>query len=214
MSKTINCSNFNYHFIKYNGDKMNKTRKKYLIRERKKDKKKRYKLIDKLFYQIFFSSICLLILSYSATVNLKIHNQITSNFNFLRLTSLIDNLFATNLFNKGDVYVYSTTFYENVEFKDKINYVTNTSFSGVETLVDGLVINIKKVNNLYSVTIQASDDTIYCYQNLESIDVRIYQYVNVKDVIGKSCYLEDYYQFELIIERDGKYLNYYENAED
>lgn len=193
---------------------MNNARTRRMLRERKKHKKKRYKLIDRLFYQIFFSSLCLLILSYAATINLSLHQEITSNFNFLKLTKTIDNLFATNIFNQGEVCVYSQTFYESVEFRNDINYISNSSFSGVETLVDGLVINIKKENNLYNVTIQASDDTIYCYQGLEQIDVRIYQYVNAKDVIGKSCYISDHYEFRLLIIKDGKYLDYYENAED
>ena len=76
------------------------------------------------------------------------------NINFLQLTNNIDSLFSTNFFNKGDLLVYSSTFYESVEYKNGVNYVSNSSFGGVESLVDGVVIKIEKANNFYSVYIQ------------------------------------------------------------
>lgn len=193
---------------------MHKTKTHYLQKKDKKKQKKRSKMIDRLFYQIFFSSLCLLFLCYASTINLNIHNKITSHFNFLKLTSTLDTLFATNLFNQGDNYVYSSTVYDNVEFKDGINYVNNNTFSGVETLVDGIVINIQKDNGLYNIMIQASDDILYYYQGLESIDVRIYNYVNANDVIGKSPLKDNQYHFKLSIIKNGEFLNYYTNAED
>ena len=101
-----------------------------------------------------------------------------------------------------------------MEYKNGVNYVSNSSTSAVESLVDGVVIKIEKANNLYSVYIQSIDDVIYEFRNLESIDVFIYSYVNQKDVIGKAIYDDVYYRFELLINKDNEYLNYYDNSED
>lgn len=200
----------------HNKKRQKELRKKYLLD--KKEKKKKIKYIDKLFIRIFFSSLLLLIVTYFTSFDNKFKNKITNafdeNINFLQLTNKVDSLFLNKLFNKGDITVYSKAFYEQVEYKNGVNYVSNSSTSAVESLVDGVVIKIEKANNLYSVYIQSIDDVIYEFRNLESIDVFIYSYVNQKDVIGKAIYDDVYYRFELLINKDNEYLNYYDNSED
>ncbi|MBE6130796.1 MAG: M23 family metallopeptidase [Erysipelotrichaceae bacterium] len=186
--------------------------KKYL--NDKKEKKKHIKFIDKVFIRIFFSSLVLLFLTYFQTIENGFMKNIKNNINFLSISTKIDNLFGSNLFNKGELTVYSQTFYEEVKFENEVNYITNSSFAGVETLVDGVVIKIEKINNFYNVYIQSSDNIIYKYCNLESIDIHIYSYVKQKDVIGKARLINDLYQFELYIIKDNKFISYYENSED
>ena len=152
--------------------------------------------------------------SFESKVNNSIQKLFNHNINFLQLTNNIDSLFSTNFFNKGDLLVYSSTFYESVEYKNGVNYVSNSSFGGVESLVDGVVIKIEKANNFYSVYIQDINNVIYEYRNLESIDVNIYTYVSQKEVIGKARYDGVCYRFELLINKGNKYLNYYDNSED
>ena len=209
-------------FIYYNGDSMNsylndKKRQKLLHKKylnEKKEKKKHIKFIDKVFIRIFFSSLVLLFLTYFQTIENGFTKSIKNNINFLSISTKIDNLFGSNLFNKGELTVYSQTFYEEVKFENEVNYITNSSFAGVETLVDGVVIKIEKIDNLYNVYIQSSDNIIYKYCNLESIDIHIYSYVKQKDVIGKARLINDVYQFELYIIKDNKFISYYENSED
>ena len=209
-------------FIYYNGDSMNsylndKKRQKLLHKKYlndKKEKKKHIKFIDKIFIRIFFSSLVLLFLTYFQTIENSFTKIIKNNINFLSISTKIDNLFGSNLFNKGELTVYSQTFYEEVRFENEVNYITNSSFAGVEALVDGVVIKIEKIENLYTVYVQASDDIIYKYCKLESIDVHIYSYVKQKDVIGKARLINDLYQFELYIINDNKYISYYDNSED
>lgn len=200
----------------HNKKKQKEIKKKYLIE--KKDKKKKLRFIDKVFIRIFFSSICLLLLTFFSSFESKVNNSIQKlfnhNINFLQLTNNIDSLFSTNFFNKGDLLVYSSTFYESVEYKNGVNYVSNSSFGGVESLVDGVVIKIEKANNFYSVYIQDINNVIYEYRNLESIDVNIYTYVSQKEVIGKARYDGVCYRFELLINKGNEYLNYYDNSED
>lgn len=191
-----------------------KKRQKLLQKKYLKEKKKHLKFIDKVFIRIFFSSIILLLLTYFNTFNNVINVKILRNINFLSISKTIDNLFNTNLFNKGEVTVYSQAFYEEVKFENEVNYISNSSFAGVESLVDGIVIKIEKRNELYNIYIQSSDDLIYKYCNLESIDVHIYSYVNQKDVIGKAIFSDEKYKFELIILNDNKPLSYYENSQN
>ena len=191
-----------------------KKRQKLLQKKYLKEKKKHLKFIDKVFIRIFFSSIILLLLTYFNTFNNDINVKILENINFLSISKTIDNLFNTNLFNKGELTVYSQAFYEEVKFENEVNYISNSSFAGVESLVDGIVIKIEKRNELYNIYIQSSDDLIYKYCNLESIDVHIYSYVNQKDVIGKAVFSDEKYKFELIILNDNKPLSYYENSQN
>lgn len=191
-----------------------KKRQKLLQKKYLKEKKKHLKFIDKVFIRIFFSSIILLLLTYFNTFNNDINVKILENINFLSISKTIDNLFNTNIFNKGELTVYSQAFYEEVKFENEVNYISNSSFAGVESLVDGIVIKIEKRNELYNIYIQSSDDLIYKYCNLESIDVHIYSYVNQKDVIGKAVFSDEKYKFELIILNDNKPLSYYENSQN
>ena len=101
-----------------------------------------------------------------------------------------------------------------MKYENNVNYISNSSFSGVESLVDGVVIKIEYKNSLYTIYVQASDNIIYKYSKLENIDVHIYSYVKQKDVIGKALYIDDKYEFELQIIKDNTYLNYYDNSED
>ena len=155
----------------HNKKRQKELRKKYLLD--KKEKKKKIKYIDKLFIRIFFSSLLLLIVTYFTSFDNKFKNKITNAFdehiNFLQLTNKVDSLFLNKLFNKGDITVYSKAFYEQVEYKNGVNYVSNSSTSAVESLVDGVVIKIEKANNLYSVYIQSIDDVIYEFRNLEPL---------------------------------------------
>lgn len=186
--------------------------KKYL--SDKKQKKKHLKYIDKVFIRIFFSSLILLLLTYIKTFKNNFVTNFNQNINFLSISTKIDNLFSSNIFNKGEVTVYTQAFYEKVKFENEVNYISNSSFAGVESLVDGVVIKIEKIDNLYNVYVQSSDDIIYIFSKLESIDVHIYSYIKQKDVIGKAKLIDGEYQFELSIIKDNKYISYYDNSED
>ncbi|MBR6516539.1 MAG: peptidoglycan DD-metalloendopeptidase family protein [Bacilli bacterium] len=184
----------------------------------KKEKKKRLKYIDKLFIRIFFSSICLLLMTLASVISPNNHDKIQHilnyNINFLQISKSINTIFGNNFLNSGDAYVYSQTFYEEVEYNNQVNYISSSTFAGVESLVDGVVIKIEKINQSYNVIIQASDGIIYEYLELESIDVNIYTYVTQGELIGKAKYLNNKYSFALKIKKDNKYISYYENCQD
>ena len=101
-----------------------------------------------------------------------------------------------------------------MEYNNQVNYISSSTFAGVESLVDGVVIKIEKSDQSYNITIQASDGIIYEYLDLESIDVNIYTYVTQGELIGKAKYLNNKYSFALKIKKDNKYISYYENCQD
>lgn len=198
-----------------------KKRQEYLkntYSNNKKEKKKKLKYIDKLFIRIFFSSICLLLITLITNISPinkdKIDSFLNHNINFLNISKSINNLFNNNIFNSGDTFVYSQTFYEEVNYDNEINYISSATFAGVEALVDGVVIKIEKNGNCFNIVILASDGIYYEYINLESIDVNIYSYINQGEVIGKAKYINNKYTFCLKIKKDNKYISYYENCED
>lgn len=198
-----------------------KKRQEYLkntYSNNKKEKKKKLKYIDKLFIRIFFSSICLLLITLITNISPnnkdKINSFLNHNINFLNISKSINNLFNNNIFNYGEVFVYSQTFYEEVNYDNEINYISSATFAGVEALVDGVVIKIEKNGNCFNIVILASDGIYYEYINLESIDVNIYSYINQGEVIGKAKYINNKYTFCLKIKKDNKYISYYENCED
>lgn len=186
--------------------------KKYL--QKKKDKKKHIKFINKLFIRIFFSSLILLFLTYFESFENNFKTYFLDNLNFLSLSSKINNLFGNTILNSGDLIVYDEAFYEKVRYENEVNYISNSSFAGAKALVDGVVIKIEKKNEQYIVYIQSSNDFIYEYVGLESIDVHIYSYVKQNDVIGKAIFKNDKYEFILKIKKDNQYFSYYENIED
>ena len=64
--------------------------RKYI--EKKKEKKKHIKFINKVFIRIFFSSLILLFLTYFESFETNINILLSSNFNFLTLSHKINNL--------------------------------------------------------------------------------------------------------------------------
>lgn len=184
----------------------------------KTEKKKKISYIDKLFYRIFLSALLLLLLSLYQTLKIKknklLADVFTTEINFLEVSNRINKLFNIDIFNKGDKTVYSVSKYDEVKYIDQINYVTNYSYSGVESLTDGLVVKIEKENGCYNVYIRTVDNYFYIYKSLESIDVNIYQFIKSDEIIGKAPYIGEIYKFELIIEKDSVYYSYFEQAND
>ena len=156
----------------------------------------------------------LLFLTYFESFENNLKTYFFDNLNFLSLSSKINNLFGNTILNTGDLIVYDEAFYEKVRYENEVNYISNSSFAGAKALVDGVVIKIEKKNEQYIVYIQSSNDFIYEYVGLESIDVHIYSYVKQNDVIGKAVYKNDKYEFILKIKKDNQYFSYYENIED
>lgn len=185
------------------------------------DKKKIHNnFVSRLFFRIFLSSLILLTFVITDKITIQktgkgfFTNVISKNWNFLKMTKTFNSLFG-NFLPVNDEEVYSSNVYDKVIYQDGINYVTNNSFSGVTNLTSGVITKIKKEKNkTYTVTIQGSDDYLYTYSGLTSIDYRIYNYVNASDILGLASLNNGTYHFEVMIEKEGVKYDFYEKSED
>lgn len=208
--------------------KSNSLLKKYQKAMKSKDnlsnqekKKIHYNYVSKLFFRIFLSSLILLMLIVTDRVSYKknktniIDTNIRKNWNFLKMTNVFNTLFGQFFKIDNIVNVYHANVYDNVKYDNHINYITNHSFSGVTNLTSGIITRIKKEKDgTYTITIQGNDDFIYTYGKLTSIDYYIYNYIDASDIIGLASAEDNKYYFTLIIEKEGVYYDFYENAQD
>lgn len=186
----------------------------------KKKPKSKQKYIDQLFFRIFLSSIVLLGLL-TVRGNVKISERFNLSFNSHINLTKVANFFSTKFASVipvvGDETVYASNVYDKVIFENGINQVQNYTMDSVVNLVDGIIIKIvKNSSERYDVTIQSSDGYNYTYRELKTCDYNIYSYVESGEIIGLASYNQSYkaYLFELIIEKDGEYFDFYHNAED
>lgn len=180
-----------------------------------------YNYVSKLFFRIFLSSLLLLMLimvdrvTYKKNKTTIIDTNIRRNWNFLKMTNVFNTLFGEFFKIDNSIDVYHANVYDNVKYENNVNYITNNSFSGVTNLTSGIITKIKKEKDgTYTITIQGSDDFVYTYGKLSSVDYHIYTYVDASDIIGLANYDNSKYHFTLTIEKEGVYYDFYENAQD
>lgn len=186
-------------------------KKRYsMLRKKSKDKKS---YIDKLFLRIFLSSVVLLLLCLfdEFLPNLKFNNYLNSNLNFVKFVKIFNKTPLQLIDEEELLSVYEDDIYEEVSFDNGINYINNHSYSAVENLVAGYVSKINYHNNVYTVVITGIDGNEYHFNNLESLDVSIYEYVKPKEIIGKAMYVDGNYCFELVINDNGRRISFYDH---
>ncbi len=181
--------NFQKQFKKYQRLKKRSAKKNKTI-----ENKKTY--FDKLYIRIFLSSFLLLIMI--LLNNIYEINFINYNYNIIPLLNILTNHYDINT----DLPVNLETIYEKIDYLNGINYIKNTSFNGVVSTDNGIVVSIKKQDNLYYVTIIGENDLEYTYGGLESIDVTIYMYITSDKIIGSCPKVNDYYTFTLEIKKE------------
>lgn len=189
-----------------------KKRKERIIELNKLHLKKQQKtFFDKLYIRIFLSSILLLFLLLTKNI-FKINevNIINNHMNIFPLIQLFTNVYD---FNNKDLQVDLSTNYEYINYKNGINYITNESFNGVNSASTGIVIKISKHKNIYSVTIKDENEFEYIYDGLNNLDVSLYSYVLVNDVIGSVESKDSCFRYTITINKNDKtysLLNIYE----
>lgn len=183
-------------------------------------KKVHQNYISRLFFRIFLSSLILLAFVVTDKITLKksgegfFTNIIQRNWNFLKMTKVFNSLFGEFIPIDGDKDVYNTNVYDMVVYENGVNHVTNSSFSGVTNLTGGVITKIKKEkDNTYTITIQGSDDYVYTYSKLTSLDYNIYNYIEAGSIIGLASEENGVYKFDLKIEKEGKVYDFYEKSE-
>ena len=194
---------------KYNSYKKRKERITDLNNQHLKKQQKTF--FDKLYIRIFLSSILLLLLVLSKNI-FKINDisMINNHMNIFPLIQLFTNVYELN--NK-DLQVNLSTNYESIKYQNGINYITNESFNGVNSASTGIVVKINKNDNLYSITIKDEKEFEYTYNGLINLDVSLYSYVLVNDVIGSVENKDNYFSYTITITKNNNFyslLNIYE----
>ena len=174
-------------------------------------KKQQKTFFDKLYIRIFLSSILLLLLVLSKNI-FKINDisMINNHMNIFPLIQLFTNVYELN--NK-DLQVNLSTNYESIKYQNGINYITNESFNGVNSASTGIVVKINKNDNVYSITIKDEKEFEYTYNGLINLDVSLYSYVLVNDVIGSVENKDNYFSYTITITKNNNFyslLNIYE----
>lgn len=186
-------------------DHYQKILKKYYSEKKHNPKikleKRKKKLIDKLFIQIFLSSFVLLLLVIFNKYNfMDFNNKIQKNINFTILTKQV------NLLLNDTEKVNNEITFELVNYHNNENTFVST-FNGVSAITEGVVTKIEKNNGLYNITILSSDDYEYTYYGLESTSCYLYEYITQGKIIGNVNF-DQKYQYKVSIYKDGKYYEY------
>ncbi len=182
----------------------------------KTKKKLHYSYINKLFWRIFLSTLLLLGLIIGNKITLSKKNfslseyTIEKNWNFLKMTTVFNKIFGNFIDINSDDMLSDSTLFDEITYQDNTNYIVNYQFSGVNNLASGVIIKIIKNNDqTYLVMIQTVDNYIYTYERLKSVDWGIYNYLEKGKVIGLASKVDDTYQHNLTIKKDGKYYEYF-----
>lgn len=188
----------------------------YQYTKRKKNDKSYF---DKLFMKIFLSSLIVLVsvisnnLYQNKNIKLDLLSKFNSSINVIKiLDSLNDSVFK--FIEKDTTQVYSKDIYDEVEYKNNINYVRNDSMNYVKNLVSGYVTKIIVDDLGYTVTVKGIDNLEYIYSGVKSIDVKLYQYVDDSTIIGLAVYNDrnKKYEFMLIIKEEHRCYSFYDKA--
>lgn len=165
--------------------------------------------ITKLFFRIFLSSLILLVLVTFAPK--KIKNKMQEDISFLKFIKTFNTMFGNIIVLDDNEYVDSTLFYDQIDYKDNINYVKDFNFDGVYNLNNGIITKIiKNDNQTYTIYIKTEDDFLYVYYDLISVDYRLYEYIKKGEIIGKISKTNNEYNLKIEIKKDGKNYDYYE----
>lgn len=199
--------------------------KKALKNSNQKDesetRKIHYNYINKLFFRIFLSTLILLCLVIIDKISMNIkkiricENSINKSWNFLNLVTTFNGMFGEFIVIDETVEVDNKQLYDDINYIQNINVITNTSINGVIICESGVVTKIlKDEDKLYTVEILSNDDVLYCYSNLSTVDVSIYTYIEAGNIIGEANSNNGKFTFNLTINKDGKYYEYNDMFKD
>ncbi len=142
--------------------------------------------VDRFLYKLCFLSmvlLCFLGLNHFHVLSIsKLQETLSHPMNFMSLMMKLNG--KTKLLDLGiDTEVEVSSMGHRLEKIDHGYRIFLDTYEGVENLRLGSVIKIEKKNG-YKVYIQSSDNIIYCYTDLSSIDVHLYEIVKMGKIIG------------------------------
>lgn len=194
-----------YTKLKLHNYQLNKHKERIKDLNNLNNTKQQKTYFDKLYIRIFLSSLLLLILLFSKNI-LKLNevNIINKHINILPIADLFTNMYT---FNSQDVKVDLSTYYEEIVYKDGINYIFNESFNGVVSASNGIVIKIKKSSDKYFVTIKDDAGIEYTYGGIVDLNVSLYNYVLTNDIIGSAKEENNKFAYSITINKNNEFYS-------
>lgn len=187
----------------------------------KKEKNTSESLLSRFLFSVLIKCLIIVILFLGSLIYIKRSDENKDNFKNIVYKNSLSFAKIYSVYKKylGDVIPFKNIFKDNIKAvsnekisyekvqKDKDGYIfTVTSQYVVPAIKSGIVIEVKKDDNyLNLIKVQDKDGLNITYGYLEEIDVKLYDYVNKGELMGK-CDKKLY----LIFEKDDKYLSYEE----
>ncbi len=143
--------------------------------------------IDRFLYKFLMLITILLIiiaLDYFNFISInKLQINLSNNIHIMSYVSKLNG--NSNLFDLGEDKEVEVSSIAHMMEKIEHGYrIYLDTYEGVENLRLGSVMKIEKINNKYNVYIESSDNITYCYSNLDTIDVHLYEIVKKDEIIG------------------------------
>ena len=138
-------------------------------------------------------------------------NVYNDNISFSKIKNVY-NQYAGSIIPFENIIKEKEVFNESLKYNEVSNYdngvkiLLDKNYS-IPILKDGIVVFVGNKDNLNkTVIIEDEDGVDYYYGNLDSINVKIYDYVSKNDLLGTASNNTLY----LLFSKDGKYLDYKE----
>lgn len=166
-------------------------------------------LVDRFLYKL---AICCFLLF--AIVGLhklgiidyhKMQEGLSNNINLLKVVKAVNGESSLLLIDFDDVQQINTNLVRTKDIKNG-KRVFLDSFEAVEALELGIVVKVEN-DKVYLMDL---NDNVFCYSNLTSIDVDIYQIIRKNQIIGKAAVNDEginYY--DLFVSKKNKYIDWY-----
>ena len=150
-------------------------------------------LFDKMFTIVIFTMIVIIISNKNKTFrNFLIDDVLNSTMDFSKMNNLIDNV--TNVFDHKDTSVVFNDVSDYEEYMDGYKYYVKEN-DDIIMKNSGIITFIGEKENYGNVVIVQQSNGYYAWYGNISEDVKLYDYIEKGEVLGKS--LSDFYYYVL-----------------
>lgn len=167
-----------------------------------------YKALTVIVVVVFGS----LITSKNEKIKAEVYENVyKNNINFAEIKSIYTNYIGSvlpfeNIIKEKEVFNENLRYKELSSYDNGIKLTLENNYS-IPILNDGIVIFIGNKDNLNKTVIIEDDEGVDTYYgNLDTINVKLYDYVSKNDLLGTASSNKLY----LLFEKDNKYLDYKE----
>jgi len=184
-----------------------------------KNDKSNIKVIHKILLNFIYKSLIVIILFMSSLIYIKTNKNNKAKIKSTIYTNSLSFAKIYDLYNKyfGDVIPFKNIYRDNTKLvssekmkynkvkKENNGYIFEMNDNMITSLTDGIIIKINK-NSTYKtiITIQTKNDILITYGNLNSVNLKLYDYIKKGEILGYS----DNKALYLVIKENGKYISY------